>query len=84
MGDFRPDDEAPVRHRVRMAGVDDAPAGSARAAVDSGGDEVYRPGDPGWWHQPAGAAAAGVVAVAWLWTVPVRVLRRRRERPVSG
>ncbi|WP_327291977.1 hypothetical protein [Streptomyces sp. NBC_01198] len=78
VGDFRSADGTEHRDRVQMAGSESAPIGSARNAVDSGGDEVYPPGDPGWWHEPAGAAVAGIVAAAWLWTFPVRALRRRR------
>jgi hypothetical protein len=84
VGDFRSADGARNRNRVRMAGITDAPVGSARDAVDSGGDEVYPPGDPGWWHEPVGAAVAGIVVVAWLWTFPVRVLRRRRAQQVPA
>lgn len=84
VGDFQSGDEAHHRDRVQMAGVKSAPIGSALAAVDSGGDEVYPPGDSGWWHDPLGAAVAGIVAVAWLWTFPVRVLRRRRRIGLPG
>jgi hypothetical protein len=30
-----------------------------------------------------GAAVAGIVVVVWLWTFPVRVIRRRRAHQAS-
>ena len=80
VGTFLSADGRDQRDRVQLAGTKSAPVGSALAAVDSGGEEVYRPGAPGWWHNLVGAAAAGLVGAAWAWTFPVRVLRRRRAR----
>ncbi|KOV63436.1 hypothetical protein [Streptomyces sp. MMG1121] len=79
-GDFLSADRTDHRAGVRLAGIGFVPAGGARAAVDSGGDEVYPPGWSGWWHYPVGAALVGVVVALWLWTFPVRVLLRRRAR----
>lgn len=83
VGTFLSADGREHRDRVQLAGTRSAPVGSALAAVDSGGEEVYRPGAPGWWHNLVGAAAAGLVGAAWVWTFPVRVLRRRRARARS-
>lgn len=76
-GDFRSTDGTDNRAGVGLAATPTVPVGSTFAAVDSGGDEVYPPGFPGWWHNLVWAAALGLVGVAWLWTVPLRLLRQR-------
>lgn len=77
-GDFHSTDGTDNRAGIHLAATGTVPVGSTLAAVDSGGDEVYPPSFPGWWHYPAVAAVFGLVGGAWLWTVPLRSLRERR------
>ncbi|MHA6760969.1 hypothetical protein [Streptacidiphilus sp. PAMC 29251] len=48
------------------------------------GSDLVEGGGPGRGADATVGAIAGVLAVAWLWSVPVAVLRRRRRRPGHG
>ncbi|MGY4928387.1 hypothetical protein [Streptomyces sp. 900105755] len=68
------------RTRISMSGSPDLAIGESVPAVDTGGDEIYPPGGgAAWWHDLIGVIAAGLAGAAWLWALPVRVLRQRRR-----
>lgn len=81
IGKFVSDDGTDVRIDVQMS---EAPSplylGSHARAVDTNADEVFPVGGGNAWIKlTAATAITSVICVAWIWTVPVAAIRRRRK-----
>jgi hypothetical protein len=79
IGNFVSADGSDARQGVSMNGVSSLGVGASLPAIDTGGDEVYPLGGGNAWLRYAiGTAVAAVFFAAWVWTVPVKGIRRRR------
>jgi hypothetical protein len=78
IGNFVSADGSDARPGVGLDGVSSLRVGASLPAIDSGGDDVYPLGGGNAWLRYTIATAVLVVLfTAWVWTVPVRGIRRR-------
>jgi hypothetical protein len=77
VGTFVSADGSEQRTRASLRGGSDPAIGQSIAAVEADGGIYPSGGGGAWWHDLIGVIVAGLVGAAWVWTFPVRVLRRR-------
>jgi hypothetical protein len=80
IGNFVSADGSDARQGVSLDGASSLPVGASLPAVDAGDDGDVYPlgGGNAWLRYTIATAVLAVLCAAWVWTVPVRGIRRRR------
>jgi hypothetical protein len=85
IGRFVSDDGTDVRDGILMDGNPVSGVGASFPAVDTGGDVAFPPaGGARWWLVTLATTLLSVLCLVWIWTFPLKVIRRRRRSRLAG